>query len=220
MLRRNPENIAETGAGAWLCASGSQEWIGASPALVPYPTSTKIKAKVISVGWRRTSGSASRVQSSGLRSTRRPGFKIFEALIGDPKLIIVDEPTAGLDPEERNRFHNLISETAGDDTIVILSTHIVSDVANLCSSMAIIREGKILASCTPRQAVDELKQSVWEATVPREKVTTLKSQLNVLSSHIFDGQVRVRVISQDHPGEEFAQATPVLEDFYFDLVNR
>jgi hypothetical protein len=68
--------------------------------------------------------------------------------------------------------------------------------------------------------VDQLKQSVWEATVPREKVTTLKSQLNVLSSYIFDGQVRVRVISEDHPGEEFTRATPVLEDFYFDLVNR
>ena len=156
----------------------------------------------------------------GFSGGMRQRFGIAQALIGDPKLIIVDEPTAGLDPEERNRFHNLISETAGDDTIVILSTHIVSDVANLCSSMAIIREGKILASCTPRQAVNGLKQSVWEATVPREKVTTLKSRLNVLSSHIFDGQVRVRVISQDHPGEEFAQATPVLEDFYFDLVNR
>ena len=156
----------------------------------------------------------------GFSGGMRQRFGIAQALIGDPKLIIVDEPTAGLDPEERNRFHNLISETAGEDTVVILSTHIVSDVSNLCSSMAIIREGRILASCTPRQAVDQLKESVWEATVPRERVTTLKSQLNVLSSHIFDGQVRVRVISPDHPGEEFTRATPVLEDFYFDLVNR
>lgn len=151
----------------------------------------------------------------------RQRFGIAQALIGEPKLIIVDEPTSGLDPEERNRFHNLISETASEDTVVILSTHIVSDVSNLCSSMAIIREGKILASLTPQQAVNQLKESVWEATVPRERVAALKSQLNVLSSHMFDGQVRVRAISPSRPpGEEFTQATPVLEDFYFDLVNR
>jgi len=156
----------------------------------------------------------------GFSGGMRQRFGIAQALIGEPKLIIVDEPTAGLDPEERNRFHNLISETAEEDTVVILSTHIVSDVANLCSSMAIIREGKILASCTPRQAVDQLKEAVWQATVPRERAATLKSQLNVLSSHIFDGQVRVRVISEERPGEDFTRARPVLEDFYFDLVNR
>jgi ABC-type multidrug transport system ATPase subunit len=165
--------------------------------------------------------SARHQRLGGFSGGMRQRFGIAQALIGEPKLIIVDEPTAGLDPEERNRFHNLISETASDDTVVILSTHIVSDVSNVCSSMAIIREGKILASVTPRQAVNELKESVWEATVPREKVATLKSQLNVISSHMFDGQVRVRAISQNGPpGEEFTRATPVLEDFYFDLVNR
>jgi ABC-type multidrug transport system ATPase subunit len=156
----------------------------------------------------------------GFSGGMRQRFGVAQALIGEPKLIIVDEPTAGLDPEERVRFHNLISETASDDTVVILSTHIVSDVSNLCSSMAIIREGKILASCTPRQAVDQLKESVWEATVPRERVASLKSQVNVLSSQMFDGQVRVRAISQGPPSAEFTRATPVLEDFYFDLVNR
>jgi ABC-type multidrug transport system ATPase subunit len=165
--------------------------------------------------------SARHQRLGGFSGGMRQRFGIAQALIGEPKLIIVDEPTAGLDPEERNRFHNLISETASDATVVILSTHIVSDVSNVCSSMAIIREGKILASVTPRQAVNELKESVWEATVPREKVATLKSQLNVISSHMFDGQVRVRAISQNGPpGEEFTRATPVLEDFYFDLVNR
>jgi ABC-type multidrug transport system ATPase subunit len=165
--------------------------------------------------------SARHQRLGGFSGGMRQRFGIAQALIGEPKLIIVDEPTAGLDPEERNRFHNLISETASDATVVILSTHIVSDVSNVCSSMAIIREGKILTSVTPRQAVNELKESVWEATVPREKVATLKSQLNVISSHMFDGQVRVRAISQNGPpGEEFTRATPVLEDFYFDLVNR
>ncbi|MFN2407089.1 MAG: ABC transporter ATP-binding protein [Pyrinomonadaceae bacterium] len=165
--------------------------------------------------------SARQQRLGGFSGGMRQRFGIAQALIGAPKLIIVDEPTAGLDPEERVRFHNLISETASDDTVVILSTHIVADVSNLCSRMAIIREGKILASLTPLQAVDQLKESVWEATVPREKVATLKSQLNVLSSQMFDGQVRVRAISQGPPpAEEFTRVTPVLEDFYFDLVNR
>jgi ABC-2 type transport system ATP-binding protein len=151
----------------------------------------------------------------------RQRLGIAQALIGEPELIIVDEPTSGLDPEERNRFHNLISETASENTVVILSTHIVSDVSNLCSHMAIIRQGRILAACTPRHAVDELKGSVWEGSVPREHLPTFKSQFNVVFSRTFDGQARLRVISKDQrPGEEFTQSTAVLEDYYFDLVNR
>ena len=151
----------------------------------------------------------------------RQRLGIAQALIGEPQLIIVDEPTAGLDPEERVRFHNLLAETATENTVVILSTHIVSDVSNLCSHMAVIRQGKILASCTPRHAVDQLKESVWEAIVARERLATLKSETNVISSQMFDGQLRVRVISKDRrPSEEFTQATPVLEDYYFDLVTQ
>jgi ABC-type multidrug transport system ATPase subunit len=151
----------------------------------------------------------------------RQRFGIAQALIGESELIIVDEPTSGLDPEERNRFHNLISETASETTVVILSTHIVSDVSNLCSRMAIIRKGKILSACSPRQAVDELKGSVWEGEVAREQLSTFKSQFNVISSRTFDGRARVRVISKDQrPSSEFTEATPVLEDYYFDLVNR
>ena len=170
-----------------------------------------------------------RVNLSAERSQRLGGFSggmrqrlgIAQALIGEPQLIIVDEPTAGLDPEERVRFHNLISESATEDTVVILSTHIVSDVSNLCSRMAIIRQGKILSTCSPRQAVDELKGSVWEGTVPHEQLSAFKSQFNVISSRNFDGQARVRVISKDQrPSEEFTEATPVLEDYYFDFVNR
>lgn len=150
----------------------------------------------------------------------RQRLGIAQALIGEPELIIVDEPTAGLDPQERVRFHNLISETANENTVVILSTHIVSDVSNLCSRMAIIQKGKILSSCTPREAVDQLKDSVWEAIVQREQVASLKSRFNVISSRMFEGQARVRVISRDErPSEEFLPATPILEDFYLDLVN-
>ena len=165
--------------------------------------------------------SARRQRLGDFSGGMRQRFGIAQALIGEPDLIVVDEPTSGLDPEERVRFHNLLSDTAGESTVVILSTHIVSDVSNLCSHMAIIREGKILASCTPQQAVDRLKESVWEAIVPREKAATLKSELNVLSLQTFAGQVRVRVVANgSRPSEEFTQAVPVLEDYYFDLVNR
>jgi ABC-2 type transport system ATP-binding protein len=170
-----------------------------------------------------------RVNLSSARKQRLGGFSggmrqrlgIAQALIGEPELIIVDEPTAGLDPEERVRFHNLLSETAGDSATVILSTHIVSDVSNLCSRMAIIRDGAIISSCTPRQAIDQLKGSVWEATVPREEVSGIKLRYQVISSQMYDGRARLRVISKrQQPGEEFTAAPPTLEDFYFDLVSQ
>jgi len=170
-----------------------------------------------------------RVNLSSARKQRLAEFSggmrqrlgIAQALIGEPQLIIVDEPTAGLDPEERIRFHNLLAETAGEDAVVILSTHIVADVSSLCSQMAVIRQGSILASCTPQQAIDQLKDSVWEATVPREQLATLKAQHQLISSQMFGGHVRVRVISKGlRPSEEFTPATPVLEDYYFDLVNQ
>jgi ABC-2 type transport system ATP-binding protein len=151
----------------------------------------------------------------------RQRLGIAQALIGQPQLIIVDEPTAGLDPEERIRFHNLLAETAGEDAVVILSTHIVADVSSLCSQMAVIRQGAILASITPQQAIEQLKDSVWEATVPREQVAALKSRHQVISSQMFGGLARLRVISRgERPSEEFTPATPVLEDYYFDLVNQ
>jgi ABC-2 type transport system ATP-binding protein len=170
-----------------------------------------------------------RVNLSSARKQRLGGFSggmrqrlgIAQALIGEPELIIVDEPTAGLDPEERVRFHNLLSETARENTVIILSTHIVSDVSNLCSHMAVIRHGEILASCTPRQAIDRLKESVWEASVPREQVSALKSRFQVISLQMFEGTARLRVISKgERPSEEFTPTAPALEDYYFDLVSQ
>ncbi len=164
---------------------------------------------------------ARRQRVGGFSGGMRQRLGIAQALIGQPQLIIVDEPTAGLDPEERIRFHNLLSETAGDDAVVILSTHIVADVSSLCSQMAVIRKGRILTSITPQQAIDQLRHSVWEATVPREQVVALKSRHQVVSSQMFGGLARLRVIAKGvRPSEEFNPATPVLEDYYFDLVNQ
>jgi ABC-type multidrug transport system ATPase subunit len=185
-------------------------------------TNKKERHALVDVLLERVNLSAERKQRlGGFSGGMRQRFGIAQALIGDPQLIIVDEPTAGLDPEERVRFHNLISESASENTVVILSTHIVSDVANLCSHMAIIRKGKIISADTPRQAVGQLGGSVWEGTVSHEQLAAFKSQFNVISSRTFDGQARVRVISKgQRPTEEFTEATPVLEDYYFDLVNR
>ena len=163
---------------------------------------------------------ARRQRVGGFSGGMRQRLGIAQALIGQPQLIIVDEPTAGLDPEERIRFHNLLAETAGEDAVVILSTHIVADVSSLCSQMAVIRQGAILASITPQQSIEQLKDSVWEATVPREQVAVLKSHHQVISSQMLGGLARLRVISRrERPSEEFIPTVPVLEDYYFDLVN-
>ena len=151
----------------------------------------------------------------------RQRLGIAQALIGRPRLIIVDEPTAGLDPEERNRFHNLLSEIASEETVVLLSTHIVSDVSNLCGTMAIIRQGEIIAFCTPQAALAQIANVIWEAAVLREKVSIFKSRFKVISTQTFEGQVRVRVLSPDgRPSEEFSLVTPTLEDYYFSLVSQ
>jgi ABC-type multidrug transport system ATPase subunit len=164
---------------------------------------------------------ARRQRVGGFSGGMRQRLGIAQALIGQPQLIIVDEPTAGLDPEERIRFHNLLAETAGEDAVVILSTHIVADVSSLCSQMAVIRQGAILGSIKPQQAIDQLKDSVWEANVPREQVGAVKARHHVISSQMLGGLARLRVISKgERPSEEFTPAPPALEDYYFDLVNQ
>lgn len=159
--------------------------------------------------------SASKQKVGGFSGGMRQRLGIAQALIGQPKLIIVDEPTAGLDPEERARFHNLLSEIASESTTVILSTHIVSDVSNLCGWMAIIRHGEIIASCTPQEALNQISGAVWEAVVPSEQVAALRSRLRIISSRMFQGRVRLRVyLKGERPGEEFNPAPPTLEDYY------
>ena len=182
----------------------------------------KERRRLVDVLLERVNLSAARRQKlSEFSGGMRQRLGVAQALIGNPQLIIVDEPTAGLDPEERVRFHNLLAETAAEDTVIMLSTHIVSDVSSLCSHMAIIREGQILVSTTPAAAIKDLNGSIWEATVPHEKVGSLKTRCRVLSSQMVGGLVRLRVTSKNgRPSEEFTPSHAVLEDYYFNLVNQ
>jgi ABC-type multidrug transport system ATPase subunit len=144
----------------------------------------------------------------------RQRFGIAVALLGDPTLIIVDEPTAGLDPEERVRFLNLLAEI-GRDSVVILSTHIVDDVSELCSRMAIINEGRIVLRGDPPAAIDALRGRVWRAVIDHGDLEGYRNRHTVLSSRLNLGRNVVRVHGDGPPGEEFEPAEPDLEDVYF-----
>ncbi|MBI3131617.1 MAG: ATP-binding cassette domain-containing protein [Acidobacteria bacterium] len=141
-------------------------------------------------------------------------FGIAQALLGDPGLIIVDEPTAGLDPEERNRFHNLLSEIS-ERVVVLLSTHIVEDVRDLCPRMAILAEGRILLQGEPDRLVAGLEGRIWRRVAAREEVPELRAAHRVLSTQLHGGQTRVRVLSEARPDPAFEPAAPDLEDVYF-----
>lgn len=147
----------------------------------------------------------------------RQRFGIAQALIGDPQLIIVDEPTAGLDPEERNRFHNLLSEI-GESVVVILSTHIVEDVADLCPNMAIMNRGRIVKAGVPDGLVGELEGKVWGKTIAKAELDALRQRYQVISERLTVGKVRVHVLSDANPGEGFEPVKPDLEDVYFATI--
>ena len=147
-------------------------------------------------------------------------FGIAQALIANPKLIIVDEPTAGLDPAERNRFLNLLS-SIGRDVTVILSTHIVDDVRELCSRMAIIAAGQVLLEGSPAAALTALDGQIWSRVVATdEELQALEAQLNIVSTHLVGGQHEIRVFAPSSPGAEFRAAASGLEDVYFLNLSR
>ncbi|MCC5945618.1 MAG: ABC transporter ATP-binding protein [Bernardetiaceae bacterium] len=141
-------------------------------------------------------------------------FGIAQALLADPKLIIVDEPTAGLDPAERNRFHNLLSEI-GENTVVILSTHIVEDVRELCTDMAIINQGEVLLQTHPNNALESIKGQIWQKQITRKEIANYKERLNVISDRMIAGKPVIHVWSENQPEDGFEQIEPDLEDVYF-----
>lgn len=144
----------------------------------------------------------------------RQRFGIAQCLIGNPQLVIVDEPTAGLDPGERNRFYNLLSEI-GEDVIVILSTHIVQDVKELCTNMAIINEGRLLYDGSPDSALEQMAGKVWEKSVSKAELEQYKRQHQVISSKLVAGMPLIHVFSESDPGDGFYAAEPGLEDVFF-----
>ncbi|MBL7910165.1 MAG: ABC transporter ATP-binding protein [Bacteroidia bacterium] len=147
----------------------------------------------------------------------RQRFGIAQALLGNPKVVIVDEPTAGLDPQERNRFHNLLSEV-GENIIVILSTHIVEDVSNLCNNMAVMNLGQVMFKGKTTEALDLLKGKVYKVIINKEEITEYRDKYNVISTRVAEGKIVVHVMSDSLPDPKFVAIEGDLEDVYFSYI--
>jgi len=150
----------------------------------------------------------------GFSGGMKQRFGIAQALLGNPQLIIVDEPTAGLDPTERNRFLNLLGSIS-EDRIVLLSTHIVADVHELCTRMAIINQGEVLVEGPPQAAIDELRGSIWKKVVAKNALSECRARFKVVSTHMVGGKTEIRVQSRGQPECGFSLAEANLEDVYF-----
>ncbi|WP_417069654.1 ABC transporter ATP-binding protein [Niveibacterium terrae] len=151
---------------------------------------------------------------AGFSGGMRQRFGIAQALIGQPRLIIVDEPTAGLDPEERNRFNNLLAEI-GENVVVILSTHIVEDVADLCPRMAIINAGRIIATGSPAELMESLAGRIWQKSIRKDALADYRERFEVISSRLRGGETLINVVASASPEEGFRAVEPALEDLYF-----
>jgi ABC-2 type transport system ATP-binding protein len=147
----------------------------------------------------------------------RQRFGIAQALLGNPKIIIVDEPTAGLDPEERNRFNNLLSEI-GENIIVLLSTHIVEDVRDLCTNMAIISNGKLILEGKPNEAIASLKDKIWMKAIPKAALQEYQANMSIISSSLNSGKLNIHVFSEQQPDAGFNLTAPDLSDVYFHVL--
>ena len=156
---------------------------------------------------------------SGFSGGMKQRFGIAQSLIGEPKLIIVDEPTAGLDPGERNRFYNLLTEI-GENVVVILSTHIVQDVQELCDNMAIINKGKLLYAGPPDAALREMAGKVWEKRIAKSELEGYMASGKLISNKLVAGQPVIHLLSDLSPGVGFITTEPSLEDVFFGAINR
>jgi len=154
---------------------------------------------------------------AGFSGGMRQRFGIAQALIGRPSLIIVDEPTAGLDPEERNRFLNLLAEI-GENVVVILSTHIVEDVADLCPNMAIIANGRIVTTGAPLDLIAALDGRVWRRTIGRNELEACRREHEVIATRLFGGRTVIHVLADRRPGDGFEPVAGGLEDVYFSTL--
>jgi len=155
---------------------------------------------------------------AGFSGGMRQRFGIAQALIGHPRLIIVDEPTAGLDPEERNRFLNLLAEI-GENVVVILSTHIVEDVADLCPRMAVLIDGSIRLQGAPKELIEQARGTVWARTIERAALPGMRERHEVISTRLFAGQTIIHVLSDSDPGDGFHLVDGGLEDVYFSTLS-
>ena len=154
---------------------------------------------------------------SGYSGGMKQRFGIAQALLNNPKLLIVDEPTAGLDPAERNRFYNLLSEL-GENTVVILSTHIVEDVKELCTQMAIINQGQVLLKGNPLKIIEGLEGRVYQKTISKLELESYKKNHQVISERLFLGKPVIHILSDVHPGDSFIPVKTDLEDVYFSQI--
>jgi len=155
---------------------------------------------------------------AGFSGGMKQRFGIAQSLIGEPKLIIVDEPTAGLDPGERNRFYNLLTEI-GENVVVILSTHIVQDVQELCNNMAIINKGQLLFAGAPADALREMKGRIWEKSIAKSEVEAYHASHKVISNKLIAGRPSIHVYTESTPGDGFIGVEPSLEDVFFSHIN-
>jgi ABC-2 type transport system ATP-binding protein len=154
---------------------------------------------------------------SGFSGGMRQRFGIAQALIGNPELIIVDEPTAGLDPEERNRFLNLLAEI-GENVVVILSTHIVDDVADLCQRMAVLADGRVQREGAPADLVRATRGRIWRKTIDRRELEQIRDRYELLSTRLVAGQTAIHILSDQDPGNGFTAIEGGLEDVYFSTL--